>query len=80
MTIPQEEAINHIASTPEGKLLVEFLRSVVSKYADVRNIANPTVENVKGSQIACDILENEIISRLNRKQTDNKLTITEEFE
>ena len=79
MTIPQEEAIKHISQTMEGKLLVEFLKDILKKYADVRNITDMSMEGIKANQIACNIIEDEIISRLTRETTE-VLEITEEFE
>lgn len=76
----EKASLDHISKSADGRVLIDFLKRVAMQYADVRNIANPTIESIKGHQIACDIIENEIISRLSRSTTDNKLEITEEFE
>lgn len=80
MTIPEQEAIDHIASTPEGALLVSFLESVVLKYADVRSIKDKTPEGYRGAELACDIIEQEIIQRISKKTDGEKFIVKEEYE
>lgn len=76
----EEEAIKYLSTVPEIRTLLDFYRRLVSYYSDVRRIDVITPELVKGRQLACDIIEDEIINRLVRNQTDKKQEIKEEFE
>lgn len=80
LTDQEEEAIKYLSTVPEVRTLLEFYRKLVSYYADVRKITEITPDIVKGRQLACDILETEIINRLVRNQTSKKTEIKEEFE
>ena len=80
MTILEQEAVKYIAKIPEGKIFTDWLQNIVREYADVRNIKELSIETIKGRQIACDIIETEIISRLTREKADNLTEITEEYE
>jgi len=79
-TDKEEEAIKYLSSVPETKILLDFYRKLVSHYADVRKLVDITPDVVKGRQLACDIIETEIINRLVRSQNDKKQEIKEEFE
>ena len=79
-TDQEEEAIKYLSTVPEVRTLLDFYRRLVSYYSDVRRIDVITPELVKGRQLACDIIEDEIINRLVRNQTDKKQEIKEEFE
>lgn len=76
----EEEAIKHIASLPETRQLLSFLKRLVAYHSDVRQIKDITTESIKGRQLACDIIDTEIINRLVRSQNTNKVEIKEEYE
>ena len=80
LTDQEEEAIKYLATIPEMRTLLDFYRRLVSYYSDVRRIDIITPELVKGRQLACDIIETEIINRLVRNQENKKQDIKEEFE
>lgn len=80
LTDQEEEAIKHLSKIPEVRTLLDFYRRLVSYYSDVRRIDVITPELVKGRQLACDIIETEIINRLVRNQENTKQDIKEEFE
>lgn len=80
LTDQEEEAIKYLATIPEMRTLLDFYRRLVSYYSDVRRIDVITPELVKGRQLACDIIETEIINRLVRNQENTKQDIKEEFE
>lgn len=79
-TDQEEEAIKYLATVPEVRTLLDFYRRLVGYYSDVRRIDVITPELVKGRQLACDIIETEIINRLVRNQENKKQDIKEEFE
>lgn len=80
LTDQEEEAIKYLATIPEMKTLLDFYRRLVGYYSDVRRIDVITPELVKGRQLACDIIETEIINRLIRNQNSKKVEIKEEYE
>lgn len=80
LTGQEEEAIKYLATVPEMKTLLEFYKKLVGYYSDVRRIDVITPEEIKGRQIACNIIETEIINRLVRNRDDKKQEINEEFE
>jgi hypothetical protein len=73
-----QDAIQRVSKTPDGKEFVRFLHSLVTSVSDVRKITNITTEDVKGRQLACAIIEDEIISRF--LTTSNSDIIKEEYE
>lgn len=79
-TQQEVEALKYLATVPEVQTLLDFYRRLVGYYSDVRKIDVITPEIVKGRQLACDIIETEIINRLVRNQENKKQEIKEEFE
>lgn len=79
-TEQEVEALKYLATVPEVRTLLDFYRRLVGYYSDVRKIDVITPEIVKGRQLACDIIETEIINRLVRNQENKKQEIKEEFE
>lgn len=67
-----------MANDQDGKILVSFFNDITRYYADVRNLTDATNEEIKARQLLCDIIDIEVISRLN-KQVENKI-IKEEYE
>lgn len=80
LTDQEQEAIKYLSTVPEVRTLLDFYRRLVGYYSDVRRIDVITPELVKGRQLACDIIETEIISRLIRNKNSEKVEIKEEFE
>ena len=74
----QQEVLQRLANDSDGEVLKSFLVDVMRHYADVRNLVEPTKEGIMARQLACTILEEEIISRLSKK-TEN-ITNKEEYE
>jgi hypothetical protein len=74
----QQDVFTRISKTPDGKELIKFLKDLVASTSDVRKIVNITTEDVKGRQLACAIIEDEIISRFNSLSKSE--IIKEEFE
>lgn len=58
-----QDVISRISKSSDGKYFVSFLKDLVSSTADVRKLLDITPEGVKGRQLACAIIEDEIISR-----------------
>lgn len=76
----ETEALKYLSTIPEVRTLLDFYRRLVGYYSDVRKIDVITAEVVKGRQLACEIIEIEIINRLVRNQENKKQEIKEEFE
>jgi hypothetical protein len=57
------DALIRIGKSHDGKTLINFLKELVTSTSDVRKIINITTEDVKGRQLACSIIEDEILSR-----------------
>lgn len=72
-------AINRISKTPDAKHLAEFLSELISHYADIRNLPVLTNEELKARQLACEIIQTEILNRLRMNNLSTE-EITEEYE
>lgn len=59
----QQDVFTRISKTPDGKELIKFLRNLIAFTGDVRKIVDISIESVKGRQLACSIIEDEILSR-----------------
>lgn len=79
-TKQQLEAIQRLSTGQDGALLISFYKEVIRYYADVRNLKDPSSEEVRARQLACLILEEELIGRLTRNQDTNKKITKEEYE
>ena len=80
LTEQETEALKYLSTIPEVRTLLDFYRRLVGYYSDVRKIDVITAEVVKGRQLACEIIETEIINRLVRNQENTKQEIKEEYE
>lgn len=74
-----KDAFYRISQTSDGKEFIHFLRDLVSSTSDVRKIVNITTEDVKGRQLACSIIEDEIISRFLNTSSKSEIN-KEEYE
>lgn len=72
-------AINRISNTPDARYLIEFLNELVTHYADIRNLQVLTNEELKARQLACEIIQTEILDRFGKDTGDAKES-TEEYE
>lgn len=66
----QQDVFTRISKTPDGKELINFLRNLIASTGDVRKIVDISVESVKGRQLACSIIEDEILSRFTTTSKD----------
>lgn len=79
-TNKQQEAIKRLAASPDAELFISFYKDVIRFYADVRQLRETTQEEVRARQLACNILEEELVNRLMRNQDTYKDITTEEYE
>jgi hypothetical protein len=68
----QQEIIQRIANDSDGKHLLAFFKNLASHLADVRTMTNVSAEEVKAKQLACSIIEDEIINRFKRKTSEEE--------
>ncbi len=73
MTQQQEQAIKRIATSGDAGIIIDLYKNIISYYADVRQMTNVSPEEVRGRQIACDILQNEIINKLSVYNTPQQI-------
>jgi len=76
----QADALQRLAKSPDGEIIVSFYKDIISHYADVRQITSLTIEDIKARQLAANILEEEIIKRLQVLQNFNKKDGADNFE
>ena len=74
-----KDAIYRLSKTPDGKELIVFLKELVNHTGDVRRITQVTEADVKGRQLACAIIEDEIISRFTSSSSKTDI-IKEQYE
>jgi len=76
----QADALQRLAKSSDGAIIVSFYKDIISHYADVRQITSLTIEDIKARQLAANILEEEIIKRLQVLQNFNKKDGADNFE
>lgn len=76
LTPLQFKVIDRIANSSDGAILASIFEDIISDISNIRNLhANITTEEIRGRQIACTIIEDEIMARLKikNKKTDESL-------
>lgn len=69
----QHKVLQRLRSGSDGVVLVSILEDVVKELSDVRNIKEVNEVEVKGRQLACTILEEQVISRLKMSSGSDEL-------
>lgn len=67
----QFKVIERIANSSDGDILATILEDIIKEISDIRKLDSQaiTVEEMRARQIACTLIENEIIQRLNIKRS-----------
>lgn len=67
----QFKVIERIANSSDGDILATILEDIIKEISDIRKLDSQaiTVEEMRARQIACTLIENEIIQRLKIKRS-----------
>lgn len=79
MTPLQQKVIDRIRNGSEGAVLASILEDLVRELSDVRNIKEINDVEIRGRQLACDIVEQQFIAILKIKG-GNKDLVEDSFE
>lgn len=69
----QLKVIKRLASGADGIILISLLEDLVQDLSDVRNIKEINDIEIRGRQLACNIIEEQVISRLKMKSGSDEL-------
>lgn len=75
----QKEAFERLSRSQDGQTFISFLNDLIDEQADIRKINTVTSEEVRGRQIACNILEVEVLSRFSSSKKEQEKPIINEF-
>jgi hypothetical protein len=64
----QHKVISRLAGSSDGVILVTILESLVTELRDIRNLKERTPQAIDANLLAGEIIEKELISRLNKSQ------------
>ena len=56
----EREILYKIAQTPDGKIILNYYKELVTNLADVRKIEDKSPESLKGHEIACGLIEDSL--------------------
>ena len=79
-TLRQQEALKRLAESHDSDIILSFYKDVIKHYADVRAMREVTIEELRARQLACDILEVELIARISRLGNIISTKTQEEYE
>lgn len=74
----QNNLIKRLSQTPDGDLLISLLEDLIINYSNMRLYKGLTLEQINARQMACDLLEEELIDRLIRARSNQEVIITKE--
>lgn len=73
------EAFHRVSRSDDGQHIIQFIKDLVTEQSDVRKITDMSVESIKGRQLACTIIEDEILSRFDKEKKKETIIINDEF-
>lgn len=68
----EREILYKIAQTPDGKIILNYYKELVTNLADVRKIEDKSPESLKGHEIACGLIEDRIIRLMEKESSTLK--------
>ena len=80
LTESEETTLKYLSTTAHSEVFIGILNKVLMQYADVRNLKDLSPEYIKATQLACDIIQQDIIKRLTLSNDTGKIEHYEEFE